>query len=747
MKKLNKILSIVLALTLIAALLAGCGPKIPTGDTGNDTSKDTSKPADSSNPGDDTTEDTSGTPAVTPAIDMYPHDGSVTLRMDVGYNNEQTGIFFHAKTIGDGGTITLPDGNTYRAGDLKPTWVELSNVLGVKFEDRWQGQGGDKEWEYYESQLDQVDMITANASTIKEQGIAGALVNLADYMDYMPNFKAYLDANPIVKLSITADVEEGDFQGAIFFSPYFDGVDDIERMFLMRYDWVEKLLNTDEDLADSKPVKTGVYQPYMPTSGKLTIDTVSADGSSVVQVTKDYDAYGNIVEKMNAAGSIDGNTAVKMLREYIDKTYGGFYTPDHRADLFIGQNSCWDADELVALLRCVVSNPKTLNGTDTIQGIFCREDNNLGRQVDTIKMAGHLFGVRGVESRNGGMWIDSDGTLHDYRMEVDTYEALGRMHDMAEEGLISQSYINGSEENTKSMLQNDLGFMHYDYNQTQTGSNQYLQTDEGERYSPVINPVARWYDGTDPNGVYMRFTESWRSVKGSNCWGIVKAGIGDDMNKLYACLALIDYAYSREGTILMSYGPDAFLKHDASGNVVTFDFNGEQWPEISDEVEADVWDPNRGGGSYTNYARYYLGSTLSFKKSQAFEFECTHEIGQIGGQMISRAIALGVLKHPFLSINTDNMWYTSLLTTLPLEKTESDQINSYAELATRFATDTKKGDNIMVNIIQKGFTEEGLRDPQSTADTVANTWKCKAALSINAGALERAIEYYNNYLA
>ena len=63
----------------------------------------------------------------------------------------------------------------------------------------------------------------------------------------------------------------------------------------------------------------------------------------------------------------------------------------------------------------------------------------------------------------------------------------------------------------------------------------------------------------------MRFTESWRSVK-TDGWGISKAGVGTDENKLNAALALIDYAYSPEGVIRRSYGPDEFIKTKEDGS-------------------------------------------------------------------------------------------------------------------------------------------------------------------------------------
>ncbi|MBQ6122686.1 MAG: hypothetical protein IJI59_13240, partial [Clostridia bacterium] len=452
------------------------------------------------------------------------------LRMATGYNSTKTGIAFDAETAGSG--VTLADGNTYNTGDLKPTWVELEKILGVKFEDKYQGNNTTKEFEFWKDRLNEVDMISGTAATLSEYGEAGSLVNLADYLDQMPSFKAYLDANPIVRLSITGNTDTG----AIYFSPYFDGVNDIERMPLMRVDWAQKLLDGEgEFTADAcNDTAAPVYQPYMPTSGTIEIETVKLDGSGVETVTKNYDAAGNIVAAMNEKGAMSGVEAVNMLRAYIDAAYGGYYGTE-RSNLFVGQNAAWDADEMVALLRCVVANPQTLNGTDSVQGLFTREEANNQRRVDMIRLAGHLFGVRGMESRQDYLYIGNDGMLHDARQEAAAYQAMGRMNDMAKEGLISKAFMDSSEENSGTYLENDLGFMSYDYNQTQTIMNA-TKLQDGEKYMAILVPVARWYDGTDENGVYMRFTESWRSVK-TDGWAISKAGVEGDEAKLNAALS------------------------------------------------------------------------------------------------------------------------------------------------------------------------------------------------------------------
>ena len=400
MKKGRSWAAALLAVTMLAVLLTGCGPKIDVTKYSQPGAQ-VQSPAVGQSAG-NAADSAQGTDSAAPAELSYA-SGTV-LRMATGYNSVKTGLSFDAETAGDG--ITLADGNTYRSGDLKPTWVEVQRLLGIVIEDRYQGNSASNEFDYWKERLNEVDLVSGTATTLTEYGEAGSLVNIGAYLEQMPNFKAYLEQNPIVRLSITGNTTTG----AIYFSPYFDGVNDIERMPLMRVDWVRKLLDGDGAFtaAESSQTAAPVYQPYMPTSGKIDIETVTADGSGVETVTKDYDAGGNIVETMNANSPMSGVDAVNMLRTYIDEAYGGYYGTE-RSNLFIGQNAAWDADELVALLRCVVANPQTLNGTDSVQGLFSREDDNNQRRVDMMRFAGHLFGVRGLESRQDYLYLDTDG--------------------------------------------------------------------------------------------------------------------------------------------------------------------------------------------------------------------------------------------------------------------------------------------------------------------------------------------------
>ena len=355
----------------------------------------------------------------TPVVAELTYKDGTVLRMACGYNNAKTGLRFDADVAKEG--VTLADGVTYHTGDFKPTWVEVMDTLHFTIEDKYEG---DKDTDNYTKwtadagTLASVDMFSGSATQLQQGGAAGQVVNIAEYLDMMPNLKAFLADKPIVRMALTGSVE-GDDAGAIYGSPYFDGLDDIEKMPLMRADWVVTLLDGEGEFTAAKSDKTAkpVYQPYMPTSGKVEVEVVKADASGVEKIQKDYDAAGNIVANMNAKGSMSGVEAVNMLREYIDKAYNGYYGTS-RSNLFIGQNAAWDADEMVALLRCVVANSATLNESGTkVQGLFSREESNNSRRADIYRIAGVLFGVRGLESRQDFLFFDKAGQLHDARTE------------------------------------------------------------------------------------------------------------------------------------------------------------------------------------------------------------------------------------------------------------------------------------------------------------------------------------------
>lgn len=628
------------------------------------------------------------------------------LKLAVAHNSKATTITFQDGDI-TGSGLRLADGVTYQTDDLKPVWKELEKRLNVTFNNVYAGNTSvQNEYRHWKTQnFEGVDVVVGNADEMASDGKTGQIVNLAEYLDYMPNFKRFLEENPIVYLSVISDVNTG----AIYYAPYFDGYDDIEKYYLMRTDWLEKLLDGEGDFTADQSDKFGdivgeaVYEPYMPTSGKLEIESLKADGSGTEVITKNYDTtYGNIIEYMNE--NVDANTTgvelVNMFRKYIDAAYNGYYGTN-RSQLFAGNNACWDADELVALLRCVVTNTFALTGQneDKVTGLFPRES-TLNRTSDLFSLVS-LFGVRGYESRNDYLYFDAQGNLRDARADVEFAEAIDKLNQLYKEKLILQDFDTTKDTIYKVMYQQNKGFMIYDYCQTQTLYNNDATTLAKEKnfnLAPIINPVAKWFDGTNvkngkDEGVWMRFTESWRSVK-TNGWCIPTTCTGEALN---AAIALFDYMYSEEGNILMSFGPDAWR----SGN--TIPYKGEQIPELSEAALNELWE--LAGGNYTNYARQYLGSTLpvGFVKNQGMEYQCTTEGGRKGAEVVSNAIAHGVLKHVSPEIS-DNLFYTMVPTVLPTTAEEDLLISGFAALGSSgLYSKSKDRYNIYTEVLKNGF--------------------------------------------
>ena len=706
MKKTLKVLVLLLAMMLA---LVGCG----SGGGGNAPAEDN-----------------------TPAAALEYAEGT-ELRVAAGYNSDKTGISYtNADVTKDG--ITLADGKTYQTGDFKPTWQHLSELLGITFVDKYSGQGTSKEFPVWENQLDQVDIVAGTASALNAAGAEGKLVNFAEHLDQMPNFKAYLEQNQIARLSITGNTETG----AIYFSPYFDGNDDIERMPLVRADFVKALLDTDGYKGANRPLAAYVYQPYA--AEDYSVLSLTADGSGTQTITKNVAGDKNIINRMNAQ-PLTGDEAVAMFQAYIDETYAGVYAK--RSDLFLGYDAAWDADEMVALLRCAVASLNDNDG-NPIAGLYSRETSNLQREVDMLRFAGHLWGARGMESRQDYLYFDKDGNLHDARQEEASYLAVERLNQLVQEGLL----ITTGEASSKNYLEKDAGIMSYDYNQTQTiMNNTVLDTGAGEEYVVIMVPVAKWNDGTGDQ--WFRFAESWRSVK-TDGWAITAAGAGADENKLNAALKLFDYAFSVQGQITMSYGPDAFIKvKDASVEVnswedvpkkyETFNFNGQQMPVVADATFAEC--QALTGGNYTNYARQYLGSTLNgFPKSQAFEYQMTSEIGKKGAAILSAAISQGVIKHPLLAVNKENMWYTSIPTVLPTTAEQANTLSSYADLVNNFQQ-TSGGVSVFYDLMKDGYGAiSGAENSAAAyADFVKNNWSGAAYLMIKQAQWNQLKAYYD----
>ena len=125
MKNMKRMVSLLLALVMMLAL-AACG--------GNQLEVATEPPVEAPV--------VQETTPVEEAKDPLAFEAGTVLRMATGYNSAKTGLFFSADVAGEG--IQLADGKTYQTGDLKPTWVEVQNRLGMVFENKYQGNSAQK---------------------------------------------------------------------------------------------------------------------------------------------------------------------------------------------------------------------------------------------------------------------------------------------------------------------------------------------------------------------------------------------------------------------------------------------------------------------------------------------------------------------------------------------------------------------------------------------------------------------------
>lgn len=603
----------------------------------------------------------------------------VTLNINIGDAANRSISFRYGELLS--GTVTLPDGKKYTSTSLKPAWQALSDEIQVDFKDVWQNPS---------KKLENASIASAKGSTFKDMDIitdgaanvskySGKLIDLNQHLDKMPNYKKFLDENPIVRLSLTSNTTNG----AMYYAPYFDGNNDIEKYSLFKTNWIEALLDDaipaghtgitykahgeaklDPDLYQNTVSTETKIESWMGTTDKWKTEVLDKDGKAVeAGITVNYDAVktamadtsagigkvyadamgsaytgnsGNIVDIMNALingkqGEVNGVVLMNLLREYIKVAYylGDTTTPFYTqtgyklSDIFCGYSAAWDVDLYAAIGRVLVTNPQLLkSGSGTIKSeagaktgkdgtalnmlfLLSARQNNMQRMSDTLALVAQLYGIRGLESKNFYSYIDGAGELQDPRGEEATYDAYNQFHNFWLEGLIYTGASGSGADQSWAKEKTPEALSCYDYVNTQTPtgyqkdgtiSGKY-DIEDGYNYTPIITPVAKWNDGTKAAKTekYMRFTESWRTTKDTG-FSISKEGIGNNAKKLEAALRFIDYMFSNDGQILMTYGPKASSADAKDG----FWYNREATAE---EIEA---------GTYFEYKGQKLYSTVNY---------------------------------------------------------------------------------------------------------------------------------------
>lgn len=772
-----------------------------------------------------------------------------TLNLSIGHNKLDLGTHYstaNVKKLTDylgGSTSATLYGTAYAQGNMKPAWAALASQLKLNFADKYTGQSSDnqlKEITDSSEGLAGVDIFTSSASDLANQAARNgtSIVDLNQYLDYMPNYKAFLESNKTTRLSLTADET-----GAMYMAPYFDGNDDIEKYVLLRKDLVEDMLNGSSRLtgtvsfATQAAAKTSVSGAGAGTSASVQAFMGTADwdidvtdptalvnysataatnwGSDLHKVddakktstVKVYVKYskalesaktgaistllaeagvgatdisgqtsGNIIDIMNLAinksqGAVTGEILTEILKEYIKVTYvdkdnNSFYgaTGRHLSEVFNSAYAAWDADLYTALGRCFVTSGTAL-GTNVKtktedRFLLTGRQSRTDRFNDTVAMAGELYGVRGLESRYPFSYINAKGELVDARTKEVSFSAMNNINALTKEGLyaplVSTVTITGDQASHSGADNKGIQTLTlHDYVQTQTAKQGFkAENTVGDQYNfaPVLTPVSKWDTNDDgTKDTIMRFTESWRSVKTTG-FAISYQGVKNNPDKLSAALAFVDYFFSPDGQILMTYGPQASANDNGSvtaagtaGNGFWYatEATGVSLTSVADKVadatnyapaQYKVKDANKsqyfiyngkvytgtpyngrqiptmtasnlimfhkvGKDSFTGYAREIIGTTLPIgNKDQGFEYQCSAKCGLAGADIVGIALNNGTVKHVVQQIATTTENATNWYTVVPSVLTYTSDVLASLSTATTGVVTGFYGDvNLFVN--------------------------------------------------
>jgi len=573
---MKRLISLILALSMIFTL-AACANNVTDTGTKNEDKK---------------AEKTEGAPAATEHADIEVY---------VTYNGEKF-ISYNEST-----PFTTPDGKVYKKGDLLPTWEYMGDALNLSIVDKTPKSGSKEDLllkQAAATKFEDANMFVGSPRTLSDYGIQGYFIPLNEYFDKLPNFKAFLDANP----TVTATLTQAD--GNIYFTPYFDDVNELERMFLMRLDWVKAILDEEAPGFDTQKKIETVYEAFYDYAGGKTIQ-VGEDNKQT------FDIKENIIDIQNKLSVKDGANLAQALRDYIDENYMNDKTGyKNRSDLFISSSAAYDADELIALMRAVKANPVYLTGEDKDLTIFSQRR---VKDVDKVRMLAVIWGIRGVDSRNEFYFLDKNGSLVDARMDDDYLTGLENMHKLYEEGLILQDFDQAKGQVSdfrKLNFQTNDGFITYDYAASTVALHDLIPAEDLEKYGTVFEPVvsaaAPWFSDE-----FEHYSEGNRSVKTKGGWGIASHTKGA---KLDAALRLIDYPFSPEGLNVLSFGPKGLYWNEL------VDVNGKKVPKLIEQFKIDR--DEYASGNWSNFMRGFVGATFGIghlKQTIALETQVSNE--------------------------------------------------------------------------------------------------------------------------
>ncbi len=343
----------------------------------------------------------------------------------------------------------------------------------------------------------------------------------------MPYFSQYLKDNPAIKKTLTIN-------NHIYYTPYFDGVDDIERMFIMDTSITKAVLDATSGWdtsttnggseASANVVQGGFYQPFMDDEynypdAETTVPVLFGDKTYNVKVKQ----VTNIIKQQNEllADGCTGQQLAEQFIAYIKDAYANFFDAskndantvfyENPSDLFASDSAAYNADELIALMRVVKANPGLITGTlggeakrdeqAEINVFFPRacSDNRVENIYDLVQ----IWGIQGIDAECGNYYIGGDGKVHALETTQASYDALQYLSEIYDEGLIMKDfYAQGGNTDRKTGWLNKYykkitsdaayGFMMYDYAAANGAANDIVNgigtrpTDRGNGFQDAV---------------------------------------------------------------------------------------------------------------------------------------------------------------------------------------------------------------------------------------------------------------------
>jgi len=513
-----------------------------------------------------------------------------SLDLNIALGNNQRTITYQQAT-----PLQMPDGTVISQGALKPAWQYIQEQIGIELKDvAIQDQKADEMMDVAAATGFEGAVIFGGDSIAEDfmsYGAQGYFIRLNDYLDQMPNFAAYLEANPNIATAITA------YDGNIYHIPYVAEIGNYARVFTGRETWVTGLLDSADALVPETHTLTPAYEGV-------------------------WDRHPtNVIKLQNAAaaGTLTRDVARDTLLAYIVETYPDLEKP---SDLYLNDTAQFDIDELVALWRVIELSPNTLSKLTTgavvedaqISPFFVRQTSY---REDLLRFIPYFNGqrVHGSDSYRARFYLDHEGLLHFAYAQDKFLEGVGYLADIYSEGLIHSEFSDESITDDfrrphyaqdKEEGHKQFGFMTFDWIASTTAANPDVVG--------MLPPLTKM--GSDE---FIYYVENTRVIKPDG-WAISAASSPEEIN---AALVLFDYFFTEEGNILQNYGTPDGLEADEA--FVAPD--GTQYPKFNQWLLDTACELKNCDVSA--FLRDFIGSQIpiGYQKEIGFEFQYTKNRG------------------------------------------------------------------------------------------------------------------------